>query len=171
MRTTLGITTLTAALAAASVVGLNGSQTDDHEHNPASTGTSPVTQHITINTPFEGGVFHYIDVGTPDIGPGDMFTTTGLPVRNEKTGKRIGALDGLETILSPRHDGTVRQELTFRLPRGTVEVAGNLRHTDKPIRLPVVGGTGNYVGVTGQLRELGEDPKRNVSISQLTLIH
>jgi hypothetical protein len=100
-----------------------------------------------------------------------MFTVTGLPVRSERTGKRVGALDALETVLSARHDGTVGQEFTFRFAGGTVDIAGILRHTDKPIRLPVVGGTGDYAGVTGQLRELREDRKRNVSITRLILIH
>ena len=50
-------------------------------------------------------------------------------------------------------------------------VVGNLRHKDKPTRLPVVGGSGDYAGVTGQLRELGEDPERKVSIARLILLH
>jgi hypothetical protein len=169
MRTSTRFGTLVAGFAAVSLVGLSGSDAD--EPGLAPSNRSPVVERITVNTPFEGGVFHYVDVGTPDIGPGDMFTVTGLPLRSEKTGKRIGAIDALETVLSARHDGTVRQELTFRFAGGTVDVAGNLRHTDKPIRLPVVGGTGSYVGVTGQLREIREDPQRKVSVTRLILIH
>lgn len=170
MRTYLWLSTLTAvSVAAASAVGLASSGAN--EPAPALAETSPVVERITVNTPFEGGVFHYVDVGTPDIGPGDMFTVTGLPVRSEKTGRRLGALDAIETVLSARHDGTVRREFTFRFARGTIEVAGTLRHTNQPIRLPVIGGTGDYVGVTGQLREVREDPKRRVSIDRLILIH
>lgn len=170
MRTIVRVTTVAAVgLAAASVVGLNVGWAE--EPTPAPGTTSPVVERITVNTPWDGGVFHYIDLGKPDIGPGDMFTLTGLPVRSEETGERVGALDALETVLSGRHDGTVRQELTFRLAGGTVVVAGNLRHTDQPIRLPVVGGTADYMGVTGQLREVREDSKRKVSITRLILIH
>jgi len=170
MRTIARVTTVAVAgLAVASAVGLSGSQAD--ESGPAPIDRSPVVERFTVNTPFEGGVFHYVDVGKPDIGPGDMFTVTGLPVRSEKTGERIGVLDALETVLSGRHDGTVRQELTFRFHGGTVVVAGNLRHTDKPIRLPVVGGTEDYLGITGQLREVREDPQREVSITRLILVH
>ena len=169
MRTVVRVSTLAAAgLVAASAVGFGGSGAD--ESAPAPSG-SPVVERITVNTPFEGGVFHYVDVGKSDIGPGDMFTVTGLPVRSEETGKRMGAMDALETVLSARHDGTVRQEFTFRFAGGTVDVAGNLRHTDKPIRLPVVGGTGDYAGVTGQLREVREAPRRKVSITRLILTH
>lgn len=169
MRTIFRVSTLAASgLLAAYAVGFASSAAD--EPGRVASNQSPVVEKVTINTPFEGGVFHYVDVGTPDIGPGDMFTVTGLPVRDERTGKRVGALDALETVLSARHDGTVRQEFTFRFAGGTVDIAGNLRHTDKPIRLPVVGGTGDFAGVTGQLRELREDPERQVSITRLILI-
>lgn len=169
MGTIVRFTTVAAAcLASASVIGLGGSWAEDP--SPATGTTAPVGERITLNTPWEGGVFHYIDLGKPDVGPGDMFTLTGLPVRSEETGERVGALDAVETILSSRHDGTVRQEMTFRFAGGTVAVAGNLRHTDRPIRLPVVGGTADYTGVTGQLRELGEDSKRKVSVTRLILV-
>jgi hypothetical protein len=39
----------------------------------------------------------------------------------------------------------------------------HIRHTDTPIRPPIVGGTGHYIGVTGQLQELREDQDRQVS--------
>ena len=153
-----------AGLAAVSVLSGPGVEASRPSQAP-----EPRTQRLTISTPFEGGDFHYVDVGKKDIGPGDMFTIVGLPVRNEATGQRIGVLDGLETVLSARNDGTVSQQMTFRFRGGTVTVAGILRHTDKPIRLPVVGGTGKYLGVSGQMREIREDPKRNVSISRLVL--
>ena len=66
------------------------------------------------------------------LGPGDMFTITGLPVHDETTGRRIGSVDATETILSAWHDGTVIQEATYRLRGGTVTVSGALRHTDHP---------------------------------------
>ena len=131
---------------------------------------SPGQQELTLSSPFEGGDFHYIDLGKQGLGPGDMFTITGLPVHDETTGRRIGSVDAAETILSAWHDGTVIQEATYRLRGGTVTVAGALRHTDHPPRLPVTGGTGDYLGVTGQLIDLREDDDRNVTIFRLVLI-
>jgi hypothetical protein len=127
-------------------------------------------EELTLSSPFEGGDFHYIDLGKKGLGPGDLFTISGLPVRDESTGQRIGSVDASETILSAWHDGTVIQEATYRFPDGTVTVAGAIRHTDHPIRLPVTGGTGAYLSVTGQLREIREDDDRNVSIFRLVLI-
>jgi hypothetical protein len=132
---------------------------------------SPGQQELTLSSPFEGGDFHYIDLGKKGLGPGDMFTIAGLPVHDENTGRRVGSVDASETILSARHDGTVIQEATYRLRGGTVTVAGAIRHTDQPTRLPVTGGTGDYLGVTGQLVDLREDNDRNVTIFKLVLSH
>lgn len=130
----------------------------------------PERQQLTLSSPFEGGDFHYIDLGKKGLGPGDMFTITGLPVHDENTGQRVASVDADELILSARHDGTVIQESTYRFADGTVTVAGAIRHNDHPIRVPVTGGTGAYVGVTGQLRELREDNDRKVAIFRLVLI-
>jgi hypothetical protein len=158
--TAFGLATL--ALAA----GPGGSQATVRK----SPSSAPEREELTLSSPFEGGDFHYIDLGKKGLGPGDIFTIAGLPVRDETTGRRVGTMDASETILSARHDGTVIQEATYRLRGGTVTVAGALRHTDQPIRLPVTGGTGDYLGVTGQLHELREDDDRNVSIFRLVLI-
>jgi hypothetical protein len=147
------------------LAGTNGSQTlaEPGRTSPAA------SQQLTLSSPWVGGRFHYLDLGRKGLGPGDVFTITGLPVHDEDTGRRVGATDGAETILSARHDGTVLQEMTYRFRGGTVTVAGALRHTDDPMRLPVTGGTGDYVGVTGQLEELFEDEDRKVSVFRLEL--
>ncbi len=166
------------SLALLSLAGLSGlalalGQAPGSGDAPAAESPQTVTERLTLSTPFGEGNedFHYIDLGKPGLGPGDQFTLVGLPVQNEATHQRIGFEDGLETILSGWHDGTVHQSLTFRFKGGTVAVAGNLRHTDQPIRLPVVGGTGEYTGVTGQLTEIREDAERKVSIFRLLLRH
>jgi hypothetical protein len=99
--------------------------------------SSPGKQELTLSNPFEGGDFHYIDLGKPGLAPGDMFTITGLPGHDESTGRRVGSMEASETILSTWHDVTVIQDAAYRLRGGTVTVAGALRHTDHPTRPPV----------------------------------
>ena len=45
-----------------------------------------------------------------------------------------------------------------------------IRHTDKPMRWTVTGGTGRYAGVGGQLVLLKEDGKRKVEVMKLELV-
>ena len=169
MRTTTKLACSLVAAGIATLAVLAGPEHSLATVQP-SAEPSPGRQQLTLSSPFEGGDFHYIDLGKKGLGPGDMFTITGLPVHDENTGRRIASVDADETILSARHDGTVIQEATYRFADGTVTVAGAIRHTDHPIRLPVTGGTGEYVGVTGQLRELREDNDRKVVIFRLVLI-
>ena len=45
-----------------------------------------------------------------------------------------------------------------------------IRHTDKPLRQTVTGGTGRYAGVGGQLVLLKENSKRKVEVMRLELV-
>ncbi len=138
---------------------------------PSAEPAAPVTERLTLSSPFEGGDSHYIDLGKKGLGAGDVFTSVGVPVHDETTHRRVGSMDGMETILSRWHAGTVSQTFTFRFKGGTVSVAGTLRHTEKPLRMPVVGGTGEYADVTGQMILGREDRERKVSITRLVLRH
>ena len=58
----------------------------------------------------------------------------------------------------------------MRLTGGHVDIDGIIRHTDDPLQMTVTGGTGSYLGVTGQLTMIKEDAHRKVSIMRLELI-
>ena len=120
---------------------------------------------LTLTTPFDGGTTRHVDLGKKGISAGDLFLGTGAPVYAQ--GKRIGTMDGVETIVSAAHDGTVSQQGTLRLAGGNIMLEGIGRHTDTPFRLAVVGGTGNYAFARGQLTVLREDDSRGVVVFRL----
>src|SRR5947207_907272 len=62
---------------------------------------------MTLTMPFGGGTSHQIDRGKKGFSAGDMALSTDVPLRDEQTGHRVGALDGIETIMSAAHNGTV----------------------------------------------------------------
>ena len=138
----------------------------------ASAGLSPAaaSETLTFTTPFAGGTTRQIDLGRKGLGAGDLFLSTGIPMRDLTTGARIGTLEGTETILSAAYDGTVSQPVTMRLRGGTVTVTGIVRHTDSPNRLAVSGGTGRYAETRGQLVLVREDDKRKLSVNRLELM-
>ena len=122
-------------------------------------------QTFTFTTLFEGGTTRYVDLGKKGISAGDLFLTTGTPVYAQ--GKRIGTMDGVETIVTAAHDGTVSQQGTLRLAGGNIMLEGIGRHTDTPFRLAVVGGTRDYAFARGQLTVLREDNSRGVVVFRL----
>jgi hypothetical protein len=133
----------------------------------AAAGDGPRT--MTLSTPFDGGHTRQVDIGKRGFSAGDMFTVTGQPVSDEATARRVGSLDAIETIISRLHDGTASLAATLRLADGTVHVAGIVRHTDAPTRLPVTGGTGAYAGATGQVT-ITEDEDRRRTVMHLELL-
>jgi len=52
---------------------------------------------------------------------------------------------------------------------GRIEVAGTLRHTDRRQALAVIGGTGAYANVRGEVTER-ENERRKVTIMRVTLL-
>jgi hypothetical protein len=127
-------------------------------------------QSIVLDMPFTGGHSHYIDNGRKGVSAGDEFLSVGQPILAHGTNHRIGSSDAVELIVSGRHDGTVTAQGTLRLRGGHVQLDGIVRHTDDPLQVPVVGGTGAYAGAGGQLTLLREDVKHKVSISRLDLV-
>ena len=133
----------------------------------ASAGDGPRT--MMLSTPFDGGKSRQVDVGKRGFSAGDMFTVTGQPMSDETSGRRVGSLDAMETVVSRLHDGTAAMAATLRLADGTVHGAGIIRHTDAPPRLPVTGGTGAYAGARGQVT-ITEDDARKRTIMRLELV-
>ena len=85
---------------------------------------------LTFTEPFVGGHSQRIDLGKKGFGAGDMQLTTDVPLYDARTRRRVGTSDGMETILSTRHNGTVLLHGTARLPDGRIEMVGLLRHSD-----------------------------------------
>lgn len=138
--------------------------------NGASDGTAlEAPRTLTLSTPFDGGKTREIDLGRKGIGAGDLFLSTGAPVRDEQNGRRVGAFEGMETILSGAHNGTVNLSGAIRLRDGRIEVAGTLRHTDRGQALAIIGGTGAYANARGEVTER-ENERRKVTIMRVTLL-
>ena len=151
-----------ACLAGLAGLAVYAATADASQARPAS-----VLRTITFATPWTGGHQTQIDLGTKGLGPGDIFLITGRPMLSQ--GNQIGTLEGVEAILSSAHDGIVSQQATLRLAGGRVMVEGVGRQDDKPFRLAVVGGTGNYIHASGQLTALGEDAKNKLYLFKLVL--
>jgi hypothetical protein len=156
-----------AATAVLATVSTAAATPDPESASSNSVGHRKVT--FTYDEPFDGGTTKYVNLDKPELGPGDMFLTTGVPMLSEGTTKRIGMDDGTETVVSASHDGTVEMNMTLRLHDGLVMLSGVVRHTDKPFRLPVVGGTGAYSNATGQMSQLRLDDHRKVTIIKVEL--
>ena len=159
---------LGVVLAGATVLGQSGTASSA----PPSRGDPAQQVELTmlLSTPWLGGHQHYIDRGKKGPSAGDLFLGTDAPVFDEGTGDRIGSADAVELIVSGRHNGTVTGQQTLRLPGGHVDVDGIMRHSDKPLQLPVIGGTGRFAGAGGQLTLVREDRERKVSIMKLELL-
>ena len=160
--TALGVTAI-LSVAAALAVSADAAPSDPHH--------SDGTETINFSVPWNGGHNKTLDLGKKGVTPGDEFLVTGVPLYDTQTGKRIGAMDGTETIVSLAHHGTVEQPSTLRLHDGLVMVDGIVRHTNDPLRIAVVGGTGRYYDVRGQLTVLREDSKTKRVIMRLDLEH
>jgi hypothetical protein len=132
-------------------------------------GTATGPRTLTFTEPFVGGRTRYLDLGKKGISAGDMFLSTGSPVFDLQTGKRVGTSDGMETFVSLRHQGTVWLHGTARLRDGRIEAGGLLRHSDRKQSLPVTGGTGAYVGVRGEMT-VTEDRKHKRNVITVTLL-
>lgn len=160
---------LGSVLAASSVVGLGGPGGGTPVIATAATTTFAATTTL-VAVPFNGGKQRQINLGGKGLGAGDMFLTTGTPVRDDATGHRLGTLDGIETIIAPAHNGTVSQQLTMRLAAGSLTFAGVIRHSDRHPTLAIIGGTGIYDTARGQLILQREDNTRKVTVFTLEIL-
>ena len=163
------IAVLSIGFAAALGAGVGSSPTSFTSTHDVSAGTD-ARETLVLDFPFQGGHQRFIDLGKKGLSAGDMFLSTGQPILDDATGERIGSADGVELIVSKRHDGTVTSQSTLRLPGGHVELDGVVRHTDDPFRVTVTGGTGDYLGVGGQLTLIREDAERKLSMIKVELV-
>jgi hypothetical protein len=165
-------TTATATVLAGIVAGTAFvlAATPTEATSPSAATSAPETETMVLAFPWQGGHQKFIDTGKKGIGPGDLFLGVGMPVLDNATGEQIGTSDAVELIVSGRHDGTVTSQSTMRLPGGHIELDGIVRHTDKPFRATVTGGTGAYLGVRGQITLLKSDKDRKVEVMKLELI-
>ena len=98
-----------------------------------------------------------------------MYMTTDVPLYDARTRRRVGTTDGMETILSTRHNGTVLLHGTVRLPDGRIEIVGLLRHSDTTQTGVIIGGTGAYANARGQATVTEDaEHKRNVITATLS---
>jgi hypothetical protein len=164
------ICTLGSVLAASSVVGLSGPGSGTPVVATAATTSALAATTTLIAVPFNGGKQRQINLGRKSLGAGDMFLTTGTPVRDDATGRGLGTLDGVETIIAPAHNGTASQQLTMRLAAGTLTLAGIIRHSDRHAALAITGGTGIYHSARGQLILQREDNTRKVTVFTLEIL-
>jgi hypothetical protein len=135
------------------------------------TQVAPPIESMMLDFPWQGGqVERFIDNGKKGITSGDLFIGVGMPILDHATRKKVGTSDAVELILAGRHDGTVTGQTTLRLPGGHIDLDGIIRHTDKPLRWTVTGGTGRYAGVGGQLVLLKENSRRKVEVMRLDLV-
>jgi hypothetical protein len=94
-----------------------------------------------------GGTTTTINVGKRGPSPGDEFVTTDSPLQLPKSHARVGRLDIIEIAM-----GATRSSLTIsaRLPGGKVQVQGVFNPNNRRFTLPIIGGTGAYVGAHGE---------------------
>jgi hypothetical protein len=156
-----------AVAASTAAVGVGALDASGQGTPTASAIDTPRT--LTLSTPFEGGKSRHIDLGKKGVGAGDLFLGTETPLRDEETGRRVGEFEGVETILSAAHNGTVHISGALRLGDGSIEVAGTIRHTDPGEPLAVIGGTGAYANARGEVTNR-EDARRKVNVMTVTLL-
>ncbi len=92
------------------------------------------------------GIANSVDLGAPGDSPGDMFVFD-QPLLNEAK-ENIGSNSGFCVRTLPGQFNECQWTLT--LADGTITVAGRESDTGTSM-IPVVGGTGNYLGVKGVL--------------------
>ena len=100
------------------------------------------------------------DNGAPGPTPGDIRT---LSLTLFRKGKSVGHADIVQTLTRQNGDvGTAVKVIVLKLPRGTITAIGQTKFTNlvdpnaRPINLlediAVVGGTGAFLGASGQVR-------------------
>jgi hypothetical protein len=124
----------------------------------ASAGAAPKAQ--TIRLLEVDNTFQQIGGWSGDTAPtvGQGFVSTGVFYRwaGTKRGAAVGHVQILCTVTVPVSftsetgpSGWFHCDVTALLPGGKIEVSGALNIAAKTNRLPLVGGTGKYVGVQG----------------------
>jgi hypothetical protein len=131
----------------------------------ASASAAPRPQTISlleVDTSFTGtGGFPTTSNGPPPaVGQGFISQATMYKWAGVKRGAAVGRLHVIGTITSidpSRNTGSFHVDATLFLPAGTIEASGSASFSAKENEIPVVGGTGAYVGAQGyvQVKNIG----------------
>jgi hypothetical protein len=124
-----------AVPAAAQLLGCSSAHADE-----------PTTQTLTTIADARSGIASPVDLGAPGDSPGDMFVFD-QPLLNEAR-ENIGSNSGYCVRTLPGQFSECQWTLT--MADGTITVAGREAETGTSY-VPIVGGTGAYLGVSGEL--------------------
>ena len=139
-------------------------------HAPAASAID-APETLTFSEPFgrRDPHYKYVDLGKKGMSPGDVILHTRSTGVDARTGRRLGSSDGIETILSLKHNGTVAVSDPVRLSGGRIQVAGTVRHGERTQALAVIGGTGRYANARGQVT-ITEDTQHKRNLITVTLL-
>jgi hypothetical protein len=131
------------ALFCAIVLALGGAAVAD----AAGSGTrSHTTTTLHFHEPASNSSF--VDVGGKGTTQGD-FLAWDDQLRDVDTGKFVGRVAGVCTLVDLRSQLFDCSPVTYLLPGGTIYVDGLFSGKGTPETDPIVGGTGKYDGVHG----------------------
>ena len=135
----IGFLAVLTATAAGSMFGVS-----------ASSGADQPTV-ISLLSVQQGGTLIDVDQSGgqgPTLGDEYIFTDGLYEWDGRKSGKRVGATHGIATITSPT---TAFFTGTMSLPGGLIQGAGYFRFTARVEKIIVLGGTGRYRNVGGEV--------------------
>jgi hypothetical protein len=131
----------------------------------ASVSAAPKQQTIRlleVDTSFTGtgGFPTTNNGGPPAVGQGFISQATMYKWAGAKRGAPVGHLHVIGTITSidpSRNTGWFHVDATLFLPAGMLEASGSASFSAKENEIPIVGGTGAYVGAQGyvQVKNIG----------------
>lgn len=145
----------------------------------ASASAAPKPQTIRlleVDTSFTGtGGFPTTSNGAPPaVGQGFISQATMYKWAGAKRGAPVGHLSVIGTITSidpSRNTGRFHVDATLFLPAGMIEASGSASFSAKVNEIPVVGGTGAYVGAQGyvQVKNIGgENSNTSANVIHIT---
>jgi len=136
----IGTTVVAAGAGATAVLAATGS---------ASAGTASASRSFTVNA--HRGSDTNIDLGKTGFSAGDQDLFTGTLTR---AGNRVGRFAGSCTTARVGQTADQLCEFVLRLGKGQITASGTVRSGQSgpgTFALPILGGTGRYQGVGGQI--------------------
>jgi hypothetical protein len=130
--------------------------------NPTSSSSAATTMHLIEVQ----GAFHLVTDTPPKLtgpnqpfSPGDSFVFTSE--LRTPSGKHAGWLDASCIAITGGKSGVTSCEGVFRLAGGQLILAAAPPQTDGPTDIAIIGGTGAYAGVRGQVHSVTTSSTRN----------
>ena len=125
---------------------------------PAATSPRTVTSPVTLHLVEIDHSFKLIDLPPKLKSRGDYFSAGDSLVFTSELrtsgGKHAGWLDADCTVVSGGKAGVMQCEGTFRLGGGSLVGAATSGFGNSPTTIAILGGTGAYAGVRGQVRSV-----------------